>query len=257
MSATLALVLTLVGVIAGFFSGLLGIGGGVVVVPLLLYVPPWFGLPALPVGHATGIAMGQVLASALVGMATHRRAGHVNGTLVAIMGSAIVIGSFAGAMLSSYLAGEIVKGIYAALAILAAVMLLRPTRANARDGVPDFNKPLAAALALAVGVFSGIIGAGGAFILLPVMIDLFAIPIRIAIGSSLGIVLLSAMAGFTGKVLTHQVPWLPTAFVVGGALIGSQLGAKLSSKVPVAELRLALAALIGLVAIKMIVELLG
>lgn len=257
VTATLALVLTPLGLVGGFLSGLLGIGGGVVVVPLLLYVPPLFGFPAFPVGHITGIAMGQVFASALIGMSAHRRAGHVNGTLVAVMGGAIVIGSFVGATLSSYLAGTVVQGVYAALAVLAAVMLLRPPPRAPQDDLRDFNKPLAAALALVVGVFSGIIGAGGAFILLPVMIGWFHIPVRLAVGSSLGIVLLSATAGFAGKVLTHQVPWLPTLFVVIGAIIGSQLGARLSAKVPVKELRWTLAGLIGLVAIKMIVELLG
>jgi uncharacterized membrane protein YfcA len=93
-----------------------------------------------------------------------------------------------------------------------------------------FNRPLAALVALGVGLAAGLIGAGGAFLLVPMLLVVVGIPIRVTIGSSLAITAVSALTGFAGKLATGQVPWLPAVMVVLGAVPGAQLGAWLSRR---------------------------
>ena len=68
-------------------------------------------------------------------------------------------------------------------------------------------------------------GAGGAFLLLPLLIYVVGVPIRVAIGSSLGIVALASVTGLLGKAITGQVLWLPALVVSAAALVGAQAGA--------------------------------
>jgi uncharacterized membrane protein YfcA len=229
-------------------------------VPLLLYVPPLFGLEALAMGPVAGITMSQVLASSLAGLGVHRRSGHVDGRLVAVMGTAIVIGAFGGALLSSRIPADAIKGLYTALAVAAAVLMALPSP-RVDEGAPPKPVPavpaaLAALAALAVGVISGIVGAGGAFILLPLLVVWLKVPVRLAVGTSLGIVLLSALSGFAGKALTAQIPWALSGAVVVGSLAGGWAGSRLSRRIPVAHLRRLLAGLIGLIALRMVWDLL-
>jgi uncharacterized membrane protein YfcA len=107
-----------------------------------------------------------------------------------------------------------------------------------------------------VGVISGIVGAGGAFILLPLLVVWLKVPVRLAVGTSLGIVLLSALSGFAGKALTEQIPWALSGAVVVGSLAGGWAGSRLSRRIPVAHLRRLLAGLIGLIALRMVWDLL-
>ena len=81
-----------------------------------------------------------------------------------------------------------------------------------------------------LGLAAGLIGAGGAFLLVPMLLVVVGIPIRVTIGSSLAITAVSALTGFAGKLATGQVPWLPAVMVVLGAVPGAQLGAWLSRR---------------------------
>jgi uncharacterized membrane protein YfcA len=95
-----------------------------------------------------------------------------------------------------------------------------------------------------VGVAAGLIGAGGAFLLVPLLLVVVKVPIRLAIGSSLGIIALGATAGFIGKLATGQVPLAAALAVAVGALPGAQVGATLSYRVAGHRLKWVLAAVI-------------
>lgn len=252
-----SLLLFALGLLGGVFSGTFGIGGAVLVIPMLLYIPPLFGIEAMPMGPITGITMAQVFAASLVGMLIHRKAGNVRARLIIDMGPTVVVGSFVGALLSGWLPDVTIQAVYTAVAILAAILLLRKPKLPASDETPaDFPHVVAGVIALAVGLLAGIVGVGGAFILLPIMISWMRVPLRTAVGSSLGIVLLSSTAGLAGKILTQQVPWGPAILVVGGAIVGAQAGSRLSARLPIDNLRWGLAGLVGFVAVRMLVDLL-
>lgn len=250
MSGLEAGVLAGLGLIGGMVSGMLGIGGAVLVIPLLLYVPPLFGIPALPMSQITGITLAQVLAASLSGVSAHRRAGNFDAHLVLRLGIPIVAGSLLGALGSHWLPEPLLKASYGLVALFAAYLLVRPKKPTA-DTTPEYLghvPPIAGLASFAVGILAGMVGVGGAFILLPLMVSWLHVPMRLAVGSSLGIVLLSSLAGLVGKLATHQIAGKPALLVVAGAIIGAQFGSRLSNRIPVTALRLGLAAVLVVVA---------
>ena len=103
----------------------------------------------------------------------------------------------------------------------------------------------------------GLVGAGGAFLLVPVLIGILGVPVRVSIGTSLAITAISATMGFIGKLATGQVPLGPALAVVIGSLSGAPIGARVSRRAPVGALRAVLAILIGLVTIRVWVDVLS
>lgn len=242
-----------IGFAVAFVSGLLGIGGAILLTPALLYAPPAFGVGALGMRTVAAITIVQVFFASLSGVLAHRRHGAVSRALVLWMGGAIAVSSLAGALLSGYASNILLEAVFAGLALVAAALMLipRPNEDNVSPEAIRFSRGLAALVAMAVGLLAGLVGAGGAFILVPLEIYLLGIPTRIAIGSTLGIVLLSGLGGAAGKIATGQVPLLPAAALVVGALPGAQAGAWVGQRVRVGHLRLLLSALIALVGARM------
>jgi uncharacterized membrane protein YfcA len=143
------------------------------------------------------------------------------------------------------------------MAVVAAVLMFLPSpqeEATAEEDV-SFSRPLAAAVALILGFLVGLIGQGGSFILIPLMIHLLRVPTRIALGSNLGIVFCAALAGLVGKWSTGQIPFWPALALVLGALPGAQLGGMVSRRVRPRWLRGLLACIILAAAVKMVASL--
>jgi len=250
-------VLFSLGLIGGFFSGLLGIGGGIIMVPLLLYVPSLIGLEAISMKTAAGITMVQSLAGAFSGLMIHKKNNFVHRQLVIFMGAGSITGSLAGSIFSKQIKGEIMLGIFAGMALVATILMLIPRKKADEIPVEDvtFNIYLAISVALLVGILGGIVGQGGAFILIPIMLYVLKIPTRIALGSSVAISFLSALAGFVGKWGTGQIPFMMALILVGGAVLGAQAGGRLSKRLKTASLRSILSVLIAFTALKMWFEL--
>ena len=257
MTTLLLFVLFALGLIGGFFSGLLGIGGGIIMVPLLLYVPSLIGLEAISMKTAAAITIVQSMAGSFSGLVVHKKNNFVHSKLITYMGSGVVIGSLLGSYFSKQIQGEVMLGIFAGMALMATVLMFIPCKKD--NDLPienvEFNKYLAFFIALVVGMLGGIVGQGGAFILIPLMLYVLKIPTRIALGSSVAITFLSALAGFIGKWGTGQIPFVMAIVLVAGALMGAQLGGRLSSRLKTASLRIILSILIALTSLKMWFEL--
>ncbi len=246
------------GLVVGFVSGMLGIGGGIIMAPLLLYVPPLLGVGQLDMKDVAGLTMVQGLVATLSGVLVHRRFRFVSKELVIWMGSSIAVASLTGASLSKWAPEAALRGIFAIIALVAATMMFLPKREAREDFTAEqvsFSKPLAVTAAAFVGFFTGMVGQGGAFLLIPTMLYVLRLPIRVVIGSSLGIVFFSALAGFIGKLGTGQIPFLPALALVASVVPSAQLGGYVSRRTPTKVLRTMLAAFIALTAIKMGTEL--
>jgi uncharacterized protein len=245
------LIIGLIAFITSVFSGMLGLGGAVLLIPAYLYIPQLLGLDPIGVREITGMTSVQVFASALTGMIMHRRKGAVNSKLVLTMGIPILIASFTGAAYSSVIKPEVIIGIFALLAMVGALMMF------VRKGIYDeteefkFNPVLAVVIALMVGFFGGIAGAPGAFILSPLMMTILKIPVRVTIGSTLGIVLLSAGSASIGKLVTGQVPLELTLLAVAVSVPGVIFGSIFSHQIKAKTLRVAIALLITMVGLEM------
>jgi uncharacterized membrane protein YfcA len=242
------------GMIAGFLSGLLGIGGGIIMAPLLLYVPPLCGLDPLPMRVVAGLTIVQGLVACIAGSLCHRKFHFVSGPLTRWMGTTIFLAAFLGGAGAGHVADAVLLGIFALLALVAAILTLLPAGTDCED--PDvntlyFSKTRAVTTSGVVGLLGGLVGQGGSFILIPLMTAYVGIPTRIAIGSNLAIVLLSSLAAFVGKAITGQIAWamaLPIAITVVPAAC---LGSLTSRRMPVPGLRRLLALVIALAALRM------
>jgi ferredoxin len=153
----------------------------------------------------------------------------------------------------------VLEAVFATLALAAALMmlLLRGRIVAEVDGQPTFNAALATVIGGSVGLLAGLVGAGGAFILIPLMLHVLRIPLRVVVGTSLAIVAASALAGLAGKALTGQVDWLLALGLVVGALPGGRLGSYVSHRTRVSWLATILGLVIAFVAARMWLEILA
>ena len=146
------------------------------------------------------------------------------------------------------------EGVFASMAVMAAVIILLPKVEQKEDvSSSELKYNWAAALmwALAIGFFGGIVGAGGGFLLVPVMLYFLNIPLRIIIGSNMGIIFFTALAIFIGKGTIGQIQYFLALALVIGAVPGAQLGGMASKRVNVKSLRLVLDVIIIIIGVKM------
>lgn len=254
MTAVFIGTLVALGLGGGFLSGLLGLGGAIFMIPLLLYVPPLLGVGQFDMKQAAAISMVQVLSASLTGVIVHNKNKFVSKSLLLYMGVFNAIGNLAGSLYSKQTNSSFLLAIFATLAVIASIVMFIPKREQGQNIAPDtlqFNKPLAAAVSLVIGVFGGMVGAPGAFFYIPVMIYLLNIPTRIVIGSTLGIVFLGAIAGAIGKMATGQILWPAALALVVGTVPGAQFGGGMSKKVNTKYLRIAIAVIFAITGIKM------
>jgi uncharacterized membrane protein YfcA len=240
------------GAIASFLSGLLGIGGGIVLTPLLLYVPPLLGASVLPVKIITGLTIVQAISGSTLGMLRHRRYGNVSGRLVRLMGPVGAVASLVGAILSREAPDRLLVAIFAAFALINVPLLLRPERDPDRT-VDELhvNEPLAVGIAVVIGFFGGMVGIGAIGFILAAMVYLLHVPVRIAIGTSLAAGMFAAVAALIGKAATAQIDPPLAAIVVGAAIAASPIGAAVSQRTRPRVLMLLLAAIVALAGVRM------
>lgn len=221
--------------------------------PLLLYVPIWFGFPPIPMKIVAGLTIVQGMVACLSGALAHKKFHFVSNRLTGWMGITIFITSLIGGAAAGYVPSSLLLAIFAFLAILAAGLIFIPTKGDSEN--PDivtfsFNRIRAVIAAASVGFLGAMVGQGGSFILIPLMTSYVQIPTRIAIGSNLGIVLLSTSAAFIGKAFTGQIDWYMCIPIILTVIPAAHIGGLVSQKVPVQRLRMILAFFIALAAIR-------
>lgn len=258
MVLTFIIVIFAIGFIGSFLSGMLGVGGSIIKYPMLLYIPPLFGIVAFTAHEVSGISAIQVLFASIAGVWAYRKGGYLNKQLIIYMGGAILIGSLIGSYGSSLLSEQVVNVVYGILALVAAVMMFIPKKLV--DDMPlnevTFNKPLAAILALVVGIVSGIVGAAGGFLLVPIMLTILHIPTRMTIATSLAITFISSIGSSIGKLITGQVDYLPAIIMIIASFIAAPLGTKVGKKMNTKSLQFILAIMIASTAIKLWIDIL-
>lgn len=253
MTPTLEIALFALAFCGAFLSGLVGVGGAVVMIPLLYYVPPLLGAGELPIKVVAGLSMTQVLAAAVVGTWSHGRHALVHRGLALTGGPAMAVGSLLGAVFSAQVSGRALLVTFALMATIALpLMFVAPADPPAGDdrAPVTFNRATVIGLCGSIGFVAGLVGAGGAFLLVPVLVGVLRVPMRLSIGTSLAMVGISAVTGFLGKAFTGQIPLWPAVTVVLGSLSGAPLGGRVSRGVPVTVLRGVLAGIITLVMLR-------
>jgi len=193
--ATLFLFVVL-GSLAGFLAGLLGIGGGIILVPLFLLTFAATGFsPEILVHTAFGTSLAVIIPTAISSTFGHRKRGNVEWHQVAYLCLGGFLGALFGAWLASLLSGDWLKGLFGIMQILVAGQLLmfQPRLPPERsDAVP--LRPLIA-VGFAGGVFSAFFGVGGGVVAVPLMVIALRFPIHLAVGNSSALIVISSLSG--------------------------------------------------------------
>ena len=256
MEISLYATLFSLGLLGGLLSGLVGIGGGIIMFPLLLYLPPALGFAALSVKAAASITSVQSFFGAISGVVAHHRHRRVYFPLAIDFGGAMAVTSLIGPVVSSTISEQWILILFALLAVIASLLMLlqRPEVAepSLADGQYQYSRTRAWGLGAVIGCCAGLIGQGGGFLFVPVMMAFLGAPLRIAIGTALAVGVASSAAVVLGRIGTAQIPWILTVITVTGGIIGAQIGSELSQRLPRYMLRAILAGAILLTAIKMV-----
>jgi uncharacterized membrane protein YfcA len=260
MSLALFLVLFALAGVAGFGAGFIGLGGGLLLFPLLLYLPPYLGLETIDAKTVAALVVSQVFFSGLIGGAAHWRSGRVHMRLIVVGAIASSIGAFLGGIGSKWVSEWFLLLLFGVITLIAGAIMFMPGPTAETEGasLEDISIPTVSlgAISLFVGLVVGLLGAGN-FLFVPLLIYLLRIPTRITIGSALAIHVLNGFAGFAGKFITGQVPLLMTIAVLLGAGVGAFAGEKCHSRVSPAVLRYAYAGVIAVVALRIWSTILG
>jgi uncharacterized protein len=229
VTPVLALVLVLA-VFVGLSLGLLGGGGSILTVPLLVYVA---GMDAKEAIATSLVVVGVTSAVAVV---AHARRGRVQWRTGLLFGVAGMAGAYAGGRLGGHLPGTLLLGLFALMMLATSVAMLR-----GRPGVePSSHRPQVRRILLdgaVVGLVTGLVGAGGGFLVVPALVLLGGVPMHIAVGTSLVVIAMKSAAGAAGYLATVQLDWSLTAAVTAAAVVGSLAGGRLAGRVPADALR--------------------
>lgn len=223
------------GLIAGFMSGLLGVGGGIIIIPVFLYLMPLLGFETLSVEQITGIASVQVIMGSFFAYKAHKKLGVIDKKLILTIGIQAAAGAFLGAVISKFIPGRILLIMYFSVLVFSLITLA-PHKYKEKIFVKkDFNTFLTNLFTVVSGYLSGSLGVGGAVLYIPVLNSLYGMSLKASISNVTYIVLLTALATFLGKAATSQIPFNLIIFIIAGSFFGAKLGTianqKLSSSI--------------------------
>ncbi|SNT02544.1 sulfite exporter TauE/SafE family protein [Tropicimonas sediminicola] len=267
MLAYLAAVAAGSGVLGGILAGLLGVGGGIVIVPALYFALSAFGLAE---GNAMQVAVGTSLATivftSLSSAGGHYRRGAIDMALLRLWAPSILIGVFLGAGIGGFASGTALVAVFAAVAALVAVDML--FRTPSEPGTPrSFSRPVWASLGVVAGAISAMMGIGGGTVCVP-LLNFLGYDIRKAVGTSAAI---GFVIGVPGTLVYAATGWgsdgLPpfslgyvnlvgVALIVPLSMAFARVGVRLAHSIPRSALRLAFGVFLGLTALRMFLDLL-
>ncbi|ESR04814.1 membrane protein [Staphylococcus epidermidis APO35] len=227
---TSMIIMLLIGIFGGFISGLIGIGGAIIIYPMLLLLPPLVGLPTYSAYIASGLTSSQVFFSTLSGSFKAYKNKDFSRTLVLNMGSGMIIGSILGAILANLINVQFVNMVYIIIALLALILMfikVAPSTSHIK-----FNRLLLITIGGIIGLVSGIVGAGGAFIIIPVLLVIFKLPMKTVVTNSIVIAFISSVGAFIIKLLQGYIPVNSAIPLILGSILFTPLGMKIGQKIP-------------------------
>jgi uncharacterized membrane protein YfcA len=259
------------GLLVGFLSGLLGIGGGVLIVPLLYFFyghAGWSGVALAPdlhpvVSHATSLFV--ILPTSVLGAYTYHRAGAVAWSAALPIAGASIAGALVGARLALEIPAPLLKLGFGVVLLVSGLQLLRGRDPSSTPGGPA---PLALSVAagVLVGLMSALLGVGGGIVAIPLLIHLVRLPMEKVAATSMAIIVFTALAGVVGYVIAgadagalppgsigyvHLAAGIP---ILVGALGAVAVGARVNRRLEVGTLRLLFAALFIVMGLRLAVQ---
>lgn len=237
-----------VGILTGALAGLLGIGGGLLFVPFQLLIYQMGGMPQeLQMKMALGTSLASIVLTTLSSMRAHNKHKAILWELIFKMGVGIIVGAGVGAFIATQLHSKVLEIIYGVVECLAGVyfLFMRTLHTQTPISIPNFT--ISSLFGLFIGAISAMLGMGGGFITVPVLV-LLHVPLRRAIGSSTAVGFMISVVGsiiylipaLGGHIYPHSIGliYLP-AFVplTIGATLAAPWGAKMAHELPKSVLK--------------------
>ena len=247
MDWTLAIAFLVIGAVVGFLAGLLGIGGGMTMVPLLTFIFTREGFPAEHIVHmAIATATATILFTSIASMREHHRHGAVLWSVVAAFAPGIIAGSLIGPQIVGGMPTPLLSAFFAAFVAFGATNLLIDRKPKPTRALP--GKAGLFAVGSGIGLISSMVGAGGAFLSVPFM-TACNVNIRNAVATSAALGLPIAAAGTIGFVIaglgqaglpSHSIGYvyIPALLgIVASSVVSAPIGARAAHRWPVKMLR--------------------
>ncbi|RXT04305.1 sulfite exporter TauE/SafE family protein [Ammoniphilus sp. CFH 90114] len=262
-----SLFLILIGTLAGLSGSLVGLGGGFIIIPFLVYFFPLS--PQLIVGTSMAVLFINSLSSTLA-YVKQKRVDVQSGTWFAI---AMIPGSIMGAILTKLiLTGEIFHQVFGLFVLAVSIFIFvnpnRPVQLPFRHSVNrhfidstgsefhySYSRGFALMVSFVTGFLSSFLGIGGGSIMVPTMALMLNFPPHVATATSMYTILISSFSGTLSHGVLGHIKWEYVLFLSPGAFLGGQLGAKLASKLPSKILMYILGGTMILIALRMMLHL--
>jgi uncharacterized membrane protein YfcA len=233
MEFHLVIVLALA-IVVGVSLGLLGGGGSILTVPLLTYVA------GLDPKEAIAASLFVVGTTSIVSTVMHARQGNVRWRTGLIFGVAGMTGAFLGGLAGGHIPGTVLMIAFAIMMVATAVAMIRGRKARPSHQL-DGNRELPVRRVLldglVVGLVTGLVGAGGGFLVVPALALLGGLPMPVAVGTSLVVIAMKSFAGLAGYLSSVHINWGLAAAVTAAAIVGSFAGGRLAGRIPADLLR--------------------
>lgn len=234
MPIDITLIIALVlAVLVGVSLGLLGGGGAILTVPILTYIV------GMEPREAIASSLFIVGVTSVVGMLRHAKEQRVRWKVGLTFGAASMAGAFIGGITGGYVPGVVLMILFAIMMVVVATAMIRGRKNAATvDGEEKelrFSRVLI--YGLLIGFATGLVGAGGGFLIVPALNLLGGLPMAVAVGTSLLVIVMNASAGFAGYLFSVSLNWPIVLAFAAAAIAGSFLGVKLAGIIPDKALR--------------------
>lgn len=260
---TLAAAFLGAGAAAGLLAGLLGVGGGIVIVPVTIEVLTLIGVdPAVVVHLAVGTSLATIVPTALSSARSHHRRGGVDTDLLKALAPAVLVGAVLGGIVADRSPGAVLTAVFGTIGMIAALnMLARSNARPVRDGLPGVAGRIG--IGGVIGGVSSMMGIGGGTLTVPIL-SACNVPARTAVGTSAAVGLFIAVPGAITFILTGldaeglppgslgYVNWIALALIVPMTILIAPVGAKIAHSIPPVVLKRVFAAFLVIVSLRLL-----
>lgn len=241
---------------AGMFFGVFGAGGSILLVPILVYVLN------LPVKMALGMSLLILVLTGGIATLAHARSRNVSWKIGLRWAAAGILGAYVGGRVAEHVPEKVLLMIFAVVVVSASVAMIRRRMPDTqRVPVTHVDLPKVIAVGFLLGCFTGMIGVGGGFLIVPALVLVCGLDVKLAIGTSLLVITINSLGGFIGFAAHEDFPAGLTATVAVLTAAGAFVGERLGKPLPSHRLRPAFGVFLLLVgaamAVQNLIEMLG
>jgi len=237
----------LIGLAAGFLSGLFGVGGGILIVPALVLAARF------DQKRASGTSLAAIVPTSLVGVISYAAGGHIDWLAAVLLAAGAIGGAQLGSLLLDRLPRRVIQWAFVGfiIVVIVSLFIVIPSR-DASIGITVVSGAALVVLGLVVGVLSGILGIGGGVVIVPMLVVLFGASDLVAKGTSLLVMVPTAISGTIGNTLRKNVDLMAAAVIGVAACTTTALGAIVAAAVSPQAANILFAVFLAAVAVQLV-----